>query len=126
MTGQYINDAVAYARVVGQTAAVSPVVSWAVGAADTSYLITGNVDVSAYTSGSFSLQVSYTNESGTAANATMQGHFTSGYGTTISGLGSFEVEPIEIRAQAGTTINLLTVGTFTNLTYNVEGRIYVL
>jgi len=113
----------ANARLTAQTAAVASIATYTVGASDGSFLVSGNVLVTAYTSGNFTLQGAYTNEAGTAISAAINGHFTSGYTTTISGAGSVEMQLMQIRAKAGTTITLKTVGTFTNLTYNVEGTI---
>lgn len=110
-------------RLTGQTAAVASVATYTVGASDATFWVSGNVNVTAYTAGNFTLRVTYTNESNSVVNADLQGHFTSGYTTSISGAGSFEAQPIQIRAKAGTTITILTQGTFTTLTYNVEGTI---
>lgn len=112
------------ARVTGQTGAVSSIATYTVGASDGSFLVGGNVLCTVYSSGSFSIAVSYTDESNTArTNQPFEGHFTSGYGTAISGAGVFEVQPMQIRAKAATTITILTSGTFTSLTYNAEGTI---
>jgi hypothetical protein len=110
-------------RLTAQTAAATSVATYTVGAADGSFLVSGNVNVTAFTSGSFTFQVVYTSESNSAITANLNGHFISGYTTSISGAGSVEMQPIQIRALAGSTITLRTAGTFTNLTYNVEGTI---
>jgi len=107
----------------GATGAVASVVTTTVGGGDANYMVVGNVNCTAYTSGNFAVQVVYTDDTNTVITASMQGHFTSGYGTAISGAGNFEGQPIYIRAKAGSTITIKTAGTFTNLTYNVSGAI---
>jgi pectate lyase len=94
-----------------------------VGGSDESFEVGGNINCTAFTSGSFSLQVAYTDETNTAQTANFQGHFTSGYGTTVTGTGPFEAQIMQIRCKASTTITIKTVGTFTNLTYNAQGTI---
>ena len=110
-------------RVTGQVAANSSVASYTNGSSDATFIVGANANCTAYSSGSFSINVSYTDEGGTARTVPFQGHFTSGYGTTISGTGAFEGQTLMIRAKASTTITITTSGTFTSLTYNAEGSI---
>lgn len=113
----------AQAQTTGATGAIASIATTTVGVADAFYLVAGNVNVTSYSAGNFTIQVTYTDESNTVVTANMQGHFTSGYGTTISGAGDFEGQPLYIRAKAGTAITIKTAGTFTSLTYNASGAI---
>lgn len=122
-TGYGVPAIYGYGRSTAQTAAVASVATYTVGASDGSFLISGNANVTAYTAGTFTVQVVYKDETNTTQTVNLQGHLTSGYGVNISGSGAFEIQPIHIRALAGSTITIKTAGTFTNLTYNIEGII---
>lgn len=111
------------AYTAGATGAVASVATATVGGADANYMVVANVNCTAYTAGNFATQVVYVDDTNATITVSMQGHFTSGYGTTISGVGNFEGQPLYIRAKAGSTITIKTAGTFTNLTYNVSGAI---
>jgi len=43
--------------------------------------------------------------------------------TNVQGVGAYEGVPLHIRAKASTAITVATTGTFTSVTYNVEGYI---
>jgi len=116
---------VADARLTGQTSTVASVAAYTVGPADSSFLISGNINCTTYGSGNINFQVAYTDETGASQTPNLQGHFTSGYSTNVSGTGAFEVQPIQIRAQAGSAVTVKTVGTF-SATYNVEGTIFLI
>lgn len=118
-----VQNAITSGRVTAQTGAASSIVTVTAGATDESYLVWGNINCTVFSSGTFSLQCNYTNESNVAQTPLFEGHFTSGYGTTVTGTGSFEGQPLALRVKAGTTITILTSGTFTSLTYNAEGFI---
>lgn len=105
-----------------QTATNANVLTVTVGSADASYWVGVSSTCTAYTSGSMQLQAAYTDETNTARTATIQGHFTSGYGINVSGTGAFEGQILHIRAKAGTTIVISTTGTFT-LTYDIYATI---
>ena len=119
----FVSQVVSSGSVLAKTAAVTNVTNFTVGSSDGLFSIYANVNCTRYVSGNFSISVIYTNESGSVSTVAIQGHFTSGYTTTISGVGSFEGQPITIRAKAGTNIAIKTSGTFTNLTYSAYGAI---
>jgi len=108
-----------HARLTGQTAAVATVLSVPVGGSDCTFLVSANANVTSYTSGTLQVKVVYTDETNTSNTVTLQGHFTSGYGVNVTGTGAFEVNPIQIRAKAGTNVVVETTGTLV-IIYNVE------
>lgn len=115
------------ARSTAQTAAVASVVSWTVGANDGSFLVSSNVLVTASVTHSFSVTVSYTDEGNTARVLTLNfsqltGTFLTAI-TNVQGLGAYEGIPLHIRCKAATSITIGSTGTFTSVTYNVEGAI---
>lgn len=114
-------------RQTAQTAAVASIVTQTVGAADTSYTISANVLVTTATVHSFTVTCAYTDEGNTARTLTLQlstiaGAFVTAI-TNAQGTVPYEGVPLHIRAIAGSTITLATTGTFTTVTYNVEGAI---
>ena len=114
-------------RSTAQTAAVASVATFTVGAADASFLVTGNVLVTVSTLHSFSLQVDYTDEGNTARTLTMPvaqlaGTFVAAI-TNGTGAGPYEGVAVQLRCKASTAITIKTTGTFTTVTYNVEGYI---
>lgn len=114
-------------RQTAQTAAVASIVTQTVGAADTSYTISANVLVTTATVHSFTVICAYTDEGNTARTLTLQlstiaGAFVTAI-TNAQGTVPYEGVPLHIRAIAGSTITLATTGTFTTVTYNVEGAI---
>jgi len=114
-------------RSTAQTAAVASVATYTVGAADGSFLISANVNVTTSTTHSINVQVAYTDETNTAQTLTL--NFQSLAGalltaiTNVQGTGPYEGIPVHIRAKASTAITIKTAGTFTVVTYNVEGYI---
>lgn len=114
-------------RVTGQTAAASSVASLTVGTSDASYYVSGNVNVTASVTHNFTLQLSYTDETNAGRTVTMSVQQVGGTIitaiTNVTGVGAYEGVPLHIRAKAGTAITVLTAGTFTSVTYNVEGHI---
>lgn len=117
-------------RQTAQTAADASVVTQTVGAADASYEISMNVLVTTSTVHSFTCTVTYTDEGNTSRTVTL--NFSTLAGTltptiaNATGAAPYEGVPLHIRAKGGTTITLATTGTFTTVTYNVEGRIMLL
>lgn len=112
------------ARSTAQTGAVASVASYTVGAADGSFHVSANVNVTTYSSGTFTVTVTYTDEGNTSRTTTFNFSNTTGtLGTSIAAAGPFQGLPLHIRAKASTSITIATTGTFTSLTYNVEGNI---
>lgn len=114
-------------RSTAQSAAVASVATYTVGAADGSFIVSANVNVTTSTLHSFSVQVDYTDETNTAQTLTLSLSQLSGaLVTTITngtGAGPYEGVPVRIRAKTATAITIKTTGTFTSVTYNVEGDI---
>lgn len=111
-------------RSTGQTAAVASVTTYTVGAADGSFIISANANITAFVAGTFNVTVAYTDETNTAQ--TLKLNFSSITGTigiALAAAGPFEGIPAHIRCKAATAITVATSGTFTSLTYNVEGSI---
>jgi len=114
-------------RATAQTAAVASVATYTVGASDGSFDITANVNVTTSTSHSFNVRVDYTDETNTSRTATLA--FFDGGGaimqtiTNATGAGAYPGCSMRIRAKAATAITVKTAGTFTTVTYNVEGTI---
>ena len=114
-------------RSTAQTAAVSSVAALLVGSTDTSYYVSANVLVTTSTTHDFTVTVAYTDEGNTARTLTL--NFSQVAGTIATnitaalGAGPYMGLPIHIRCKAATTITVATTGTFTTVTYNVEGLI---
>lgn len=114
-------------RVTAQTAAAASIATYTVGASDGTFLVSGNVLVTASVTNSFIETCAYTDESNTARTLTLTfsnvgGTFLTTI-TNVTGTGAYEGIPLHIRAKAGTTITFATVGTFTSVTYNAEGEV---
>src|SRR2546428_8502312 len=114
-------------RSTAQTAAVASVATYTLTAADASFLVAGNVLVTTSTLHSFSLQVDYTDEGNTARTLTvpmaqLAGTFVAAI-TNGTGAGPYEGVAVQLRCKASTAITIKTTGTFTTVTYNVEGYI---
>lgn len=114
-------------RFTAQTAAKASVSSYTVGAADGSFEVSANVLVTTATLHSFTATVTYTDEGNTSRTVTMQfstiaGAFVTAM-TNAQGTVPYEGVPLHIRCKASTSITIATVGTFTTVTYNVEGII---
>lgn len=119
----------AIGRSIAQSAAVGSVVTYTHTPADGTFEVSANVLVTA-TSGTTSVSVTcaYQDEGGTNRTATLS--FIRVGGTAIdtlitnaNGTVPYHGIPIHIRAKAGQAITLATTGTFTTVTYNVEGII---
>lgn len=115
-------------RSTAQTAAVASVATYTVGAADGSFTITSNVNVTTSTAHSFTVTCTYTDETNTSRTLTLS-YIQIGGGTPIAtitnvtGAGPYEGVPNHIRCKASTAITVATTGTFTTVTYNVEASI---
>ena len=117
----------ARARADAQTAAVTSVAAYTLGASDGTFLVSANVLVTTSTAYTFTVTVAYTDESNTARTLTLT--FSQLNGTlltsitNVTGPGPYEGLPMHIRCKASTAITIATTGTFTTITYNVEGLI---
>lgn len=113
-------------RSTAQTAAKA-LTAYTVGAADGSFLVSANVNVTTSTAFSFGLTCTYTDE--TNASRVLSLSFSNLAGTflqtitNVLGAGAYEGIPLHIRAKAATTITIASVGTFTTVTYNLEEMI---
>jgi len=117
-------------RATAQTAAVASVAAYTVPAADGSFEVSANVLVTTATTHAFNIECAYTDEGNTARVLTMTFGLVAGGVTTTSiananGAVPYMGVPLHIRAKASTTITIRTqaAGTYTTVTYNVEGII---
>lgn len=117
-----------YGRFTAQTAAKASVATYTVGAADGSFVVSANINITAGSSFNFTTTVTYTDETNTSQTATFT--FTGAGSTTlVTSLTNsltptaFSSQPLHIRAKASTAITIATTGTFGTVTYNVEGAI---
>ena len=114
-------------RSTAQTAAVSSVATHTVGSADGSFIISANVLVTASATHNFTVTCAYTDEGNTARTITLNFSSLTGIiATAIANAGGavpYTGIPVHIRAKSGTAITIATTGTFTSVTYNVEGLI---
>lgn len=114
-------------RVTAQSAANSSIATYTTPASDGSYLVSGNINVTAAIAISTSLNVDYTDETNTARTMIIP---ISGLGGTFlagglaTSTGPFESSVMHIRTKASTAITIYTAaGTFSSATYNAEGVI---
>ena len=115
-------------RATAQTAANASVATLTVGSNDGTYEVSADVLVTTATTHAFTVTVAYTDEGNTARTVTMNFSLVAGGAFTTSiananGAVPYMGMPIHIRCKAATTITIATTGTFTTVTYNVEGRI---
>lgn len=130
-TGWGLPAVYGYARAAtGRTAAVASVATYTVGAADGSFLVSANVLITTGTTHNFTVTVAYTDEGNTTRTVTMNFSSLAGVLATaitsvagVPGAVPYEGVPLHIRAKASTAITIATTGTFTAVTYNVEGMI---
>lgn len=114
-------------RVTAQSAAAAAFAAYTVGAADGSFLVSANVNVTTSTLHSFTVTVTYTDETNTSRTLVLT--FSQIAGVLVStitnttGAGPYEGLPLHIRCKASTAITFATVGTFTTVAYNAEGVI---
>lgn len=110
-----------------QTAAVASVATYTVGAADGTFEVTANVNVTTATAHAFGVVITYTDETNTSRSLTLPmaqlaGTFVASI-TNVTGVGPYEGAKVCIRCKASTAITITTAGTFTTVTYNVYGSI---
>lgn len=115
-------------RATAQTAANASVATYTVGAADSSFLVSANVLVTTSTLHSFTVTCTYTDEGNTSRVLTLQ--FSNLAGTFLTAIANaagavpYEGVPVCIRCKSGTTITIgSAAGTYTTVTYNIEGHI---
>lgn len=115
-------------RSTAQSAAVASVVAWTVGSSDGTFLVAANVLITTATTHSFTVTCTYTDEGNTSRTVTLNfstvaGVISNAAITNVGGTVPYEGVPLQIRCKAATTITIATTGTFTTVTYNVEGSI---
>ena len=114
-------------RATAQTAANASVATYTVGAADGSFQVSANVLVTTATTHNFTVTCTYTDEGNTARTLTFNFSSIAGVlATAIINTGGavpYQGVPLHIRCKAATAITIKTTGTFTTVTYNVEGLI---
>lgn len=114
-------------RVTAQTAANANVGTYAVGASDATFKVSGNILVTASTTHTFTMTCTYTDEGNTARTLTLQFSLTAGTNTTsianANGAVPYTGLELMIRCKAGTNIVFATTGTFTTVTYNAEANV---
>lgn len=118
-----------YADTVGATGATT-VATYTVGAADGTFEIGANINVTTSTLHNFTVTCAYTDETNTPRVLTMA--FTQLSGATLltaitnaTGAGPYESIGYTLRAKASTAITIATAagGTYTTVTYNARGVI---
>lgn len=115
-------------RSAAQTAAVASVLAYTLPATDGSFMVSANVLVTTSTLHNFTVTVAYTDEGNTARTltlnfSTLAGVISNAGITNTGGAVPYEGVPLFIRCKASTAITIATTGTFTTVTYNVEGFI---
>lgn len=121
----------AAASVAAQTTAAAAIATYTTPNATGDYEVSGNVNITASATHSFSLNCNYTDEGGSARVlvlplAQLAGTFVaSGLITNVTGTGPYESAAMHIRCKATTAITIQTPagGTFTSVTYNAAGVI---
>ena len=126
ISGSKIEQIQATGRATAQTAANTSVSTFTVGAADGSFEISANVNVTVSTTHNFTVTVAYTDETNTARTQTLvfsdlTGVFLTAI-TNVTGAGPYAGVLTTIRAKSATTITIATTGVFTTVTYNVQGQ----
>lgn len=115
-------------RSTAQIAAVASVAAYTNAATDGTFVVYGNVNVTAATTASITMTCTYTDETNTSRTATFS-FVQNGVAvpiqtiTNVTGVGAYAGMPLTIRSKASTSITLATTGTFTSVTYNVGGSI---
>lgn len=114
-------------RVTAQSAANNSIATYTAPASDGSYEVSMNMNVTAVTAMSASLNCDYTDEGNTARTMifpvqSLAGNFVTG--GLITATGPYETPVMHIRVKASTQIKLYTsAGTYTGVTYTAEGII---
>lgn len=118
-------------RATAQVATNASVATVTVGAADGTFIVSANVLVTTATTHDFDVQCTYTDEGNTARTVTMPlrlvGSTTALVAAVVNANGAVPYigVPIHIRVKTATAITIRTeaAGTYTTVTYNVEGFI---
>lgn len=114
-------------RVTAQAAANASISTYTCGAADGSFEVSGNMNVTVSTALATTMTCTYTDESNTSRVMVLPiqqltGSFVAG--GAITGVGAWESPVMHIRVKASTAITIATsAGTFTGVTYTAEGII---
>lgn len=108
-------------------AAAKTVLAYTVGSGDRTFTINANILVTTSTLHTFTTTCTYTDEGNTSRTLTLSysqltGTFITAI-TNTTGASAYEGVPVTIRAKAGTSITIATVGTFTTVAYNVEATV---
>lgn len=108
-------------RVTAQAGANASILAYTLPATDASFTVSGNILITAFTAGTVSMVVTYTDEGNTARSLTLNFSAITGVlGTTAGAAGAFEGVPLHIRVKASTTITFTTtVAVFTG-TYSAD------
>jgi hypothetical protein len=118
-----------YGRQTAQSGADSSVATYTVGGSDGSFLVSANVLVTTATLHNFTVTCAYTDEGNTSRVVTLQ--FSNLAGTFVTAIANaagavpYEGVPLHIRCKASTAITIASAagGTYTTVTYNIEGQI---
>src|SRR5262245_48789076 len=117
-------------RATAQTAANASVSAVTVGGSDGTFEVSMNVLVTTATTDTFTCECAYTDEGNTARTLTIPFTLVAGSAIVTSvangnGAVPYMGIPLHIRCKAATTITLRTqaAGTYTTVTFNVEGCI---
>lgn len=125
--GNGLGVVVAAPRQTAVTNATATLATYTVPAADSSYIITANVQVTAATTAAMTVVCTYTDETNTSRAQTipfcqLAGTFLTSI-TNVTGTGPYEGASLHIRCKASTTIVFTTAGTVTGITYNIQGTV---
>lgn len=115
-----------YVRPAQQVNSTVTLSTYTVGAADGTFLVSGNVNITVATASLIGITCTYTDESNTSRALVLNLSNIAGVfatTTTLNTAGAFEGVPMYIRAKASTSISLATTGTVTTVTYTAEGII---
>jgi hypothetical protein len=128
--GQGLTTVVGSGRATAQSAANASVSTFTVGAADGTFEVSANVLVTTATTHTFTVECAYTDEGNTARTLTLPFTLVAGSAIVTSVANANGAVPymgltMHLRAKASTTITVRTqaAGTYTTVTYNVEGLI---
>lgn len=118
-------------RATAQTAAVASVVAFTVGSSDASFLVSANLLVTTSTTYTFNVECAYTDEGNTARTLLLAFRLVGSTTAVLTSIANGDGAvprlglPSHIRCKAGTTITIRTqaAGTYTTVTYNIEGII---
>ncbi len=127
--GMGVPSIYAAGRVAATTGAAASISTYTVGAADGSFEVSANMNVTASTALTTTLTCTYTDEAGTARSMifpvqSLAGTFIAAGAISGAGATVWETPVMHIRCKQTTAITILTsAGTFTGVTYTAEGII---